>query len=67
MEQSDKNSFSSMSDHNAGSEQPAEAREQQTGSYPAKRLMGGTFSSISDAELMLATLGSEAADYEETP
>lgn len=65
MEQSDKNSFSPMSDHNAGFEQPAEARE-QTGSYPAKRLIGGTFSSISDAELMLATLGSEAADYEET-
>lgn len=65
MEQSDKNSFSSMSDHNAGFEQHAEAHE-QTGSPPAKRLIGGTFSSISDAELMLATLGSEAADYEET-
>lgn len=51
-------------DHNASSEQPADEREQPE--KPAnKRLIAGTFSSISDAELMIATLGSEAADYED--
>lgn len=51
MEQSEKNPASAMS------EQPETAS--------SKRLIAGTFSSISDAELMLATMGAEAADYEE--
>lgn len=64
MEQSDKNSVSAMSDHNVDFEQAAKPSEQAE-APSNKRLISGTFSSISDAELMLATLGSEAADYEE--
>jgi hypothetical protein len=51
MEQSDKN--------------PVPAMSEQPEAPSSKRLIAGTFSSISDAELMLATMGTEAADYEE--
>lgn len=52
------------SDNNALFEQPADEKE-QTEKPASKRLIAGTFSSISDAELMIATLGSEATDYED--